>query len=111
MKNKFKIVIAVTCACIILVALSFGVGVVGLEFKKFFMPKSQNIERKVFEQTQSYVHGKTQDLAKYYEEYQKSDFDDREAVAALIKMNFADFESTQIRSPKLQQFLIEVRGY
>lgn len=94
-----------------ILAIIFIFGLYGLGWKKFFKPKHENINREVFEQTQSYVHGKIQDLAKYYEEYNKADIDGKEAIRALIVVRFAEFDESKIRSLKLKIFLASTRGY
>lgn len=92
--------------------LFFVFGLYGLGWMKFFKPKVENIHREVFEQTQSYVHGKVQDLAKYYDEYnQAASPDSKEAIRQLIIMRFAEFDESKIRSPKLKTFLANMRGY
>lgn len=92
-------------------AIIFIFGLAGLGYYKFFAPKKENIRREVFEQTQSYVHGKIQDLAKYYEEYNKAEPEDRESIRQLIILRFAEFDESKIRSLKLKAFLISMRGY
>ncbi len=112
MENKMKKTLLVIGGLIVLIVLAFALELGGLQWTKFFKPRRQNIERQVFEQTKSFVHGKIQDLAKYYEEYQKADsVEDKQTIAELIKMNFADFDSGKINSTKLRQFLINIRGY
>lgn len=95
--------------CIVIVLFAFGV--VDLEFFKFFGPKKENIRREIFENTQSYVHGKVQDLAKNYEEYSKADEAGKEAIRQVIIMRFAEFDSSKIQSAKLRGFLTNLRGY
>jgi hypothetical protein len=56
-----------------LLVLGMALDLGGVKWMGFIEPKRQNVQRQVFENTQSYVHGKTQDLAKYYEQYQKAD--------------------------------------
>jgi len=108
----FSYVIAGIVIFILLLGLTFGLGVFGLEYKKFFAPKHANIDRTVFENTQSYTHGKIQDLAKYYEEYTKTESkENREAIKSLIVMRFAEFDKSKINSPVLHQFLTNMRGY
>ena len=92
-------------------AIIFIFGLAGLGYYKFFEPKKENIRREVFEQTQSYVHGKIQDLAKYYEEYNKAKPNDKEAIRQLIIMRFAEFDESKIRSLKLRSFLVSMRGF
>ena len=82
-----------------------------MEYNKFFKPKFENVEREVFEETKSYTHGKIQDLAKHYSEYQKSENSDREAIKGLIQMQFSNFDPNVIDNYKLKMFLIEMRGY
>jgi len=94
---------------IVILILGWGIGFYELEWMKFFNPRKENIRREVFENTKSYTHGKIQDLAKYYEEYQKAD--DKEAIASLIKMRFAEFDAEKINNYKLKQFLISIRGF
>jgi len=91
--------------------LFFVIGLYGLGWMKFFEPKKENIRREIFEQTQSYVHGKIQDLAKYQDEYNKADVDDKEAIRQLIILRFAEFDETQIRPVGLKNFLTNMRGY
>lgn len=94
-----------------MVVLAFTLEIGGLQWDKFFAPKKANIERQVFEQTKSFTHGKIQDLAKYYEEYNKADVMDREPIRQLIIMNFAEFDAGNISNQKLREFLISQRGY
>ena len=102
--------ILVVVGCLIGFPLLLGYfGVIDLHMLKIFGVKKQNVRREIFEQTKSYTHGKTQDLARYYEQYQKPE--DRDAVANIIKMQFSDFDETKIRNLKLRSFLISVRGY
>ena len=106
MKQTVIAIIAVVGLSIIAIGLEMA----GLEWASFFKPKWENVERKTFEETQSYVHGKTQDLAKYFEEYQKNP-EDQESIRQLILMNFADFDANDMRNDSLRKFLIEMRGY
>ena len=91
--------------------VSFIFGLYGLGWMKFFGPKKENIRRDIFEQTQSYVHGKIQDLAKYQDEYNKADENGKETVRQIIILRFAEFDETKIRSINLRNYLITMRGY
>jgi hypothetical protein len=91
--------------------LIFVTGLANLGYYAFFAPKKENIRREVFEQTKSYVHGKVQELAKHYAEYQKGNADDQAALREVIRMNFASFDANNIPSPKLRQFLVNQRGF
>jgi hypothetical protein len=96
---------------VLLAGIVFGVGVASLGWDKFFSPKRENIRREVFENTKSYTHGKIQDLAKYYEEYQKGSDQDKQIVSNLVKMNFSDFDADKIDNYQLRAFLTSVRGF
>jgi hypothetical protein len=85
--------------------------IVSLSLKEEFGVKNADIDRKIYEQSKSYIHGKLQDLAKYYEEYQKTDASGKEVIRNLIQMNFASFDCANIDNQKLKIFLIEMRGF
>jgi len=106
--KKWQIVLII----IAILLIPFLLGLYNLGMFKFFAPKVENVRRNVFEQTQSYTHGKIQDLAKYYDEYNRMDvLGDKEAVRQLVILRFAEFDETKIRPQKLRNFLIDMRGY
>lgn len=110
--GKFKIFgIAVGgIAAIMLVMFVFGL--FGLGWFKFFGPKKEDIRREIFENTQSYVHGKIQDLAKYKLEYDSATNDNsKEAIRQIILSRFAEFDDSKIKAAGLRQFLVKQRGY
>jgi hypothetical protein len=95
-----------------IVAFVFMMGLVGLGYYKFFAPKKENIRREVFEQTQSYVHGKIQDLAKYKKEYDEAEsVESKNAIRSVILVRFAEFDESKIKASALRGFLISMRGY
>jgi len=111
MKENTKFVFGGLGAFVALLIIVFVMGLYGLGWMKFFKPKRENINREVFENTQSFIHGKTQDLAKFYGEYNKADMDGQAAIKELIIMQFADFDADKIRTASLRNFLINTRGY
>jgi len=112
MGEKLKIVGMPVGVIVGIVLFVFLMGLGSLGYYKFFAPKFQNVEREIFEETQSFVHGKIQDLAKYYDEYnQISAIEDKETIRQLIIMRFAEFDETKIRSTQLRNFLTSMRGY
>ncbi len=96
---------------LLLLALPLFFGVYELGLKKVLKPAHENIEREVFENTKSYLHGVQQDLGKYYLEYQKADADERTAIKATILMRFAEVDESKIQNSRVRTFLIETRGY
>jgi hypothetical protein len=108
MKRVFVGLLSLISIIVLIFALEF----IGLGFFKFFEPKRENVRREIFENTQSYTHGKIQELAKYYEEYNKADDqNDKETIKQMIKIKFAEFDESKINSPKLKLFLENTRGY
>jgi len=90
----------------------FLLGMYGLGWNKFFLPKQENIKREVFEQTQSYVHGATQDLAMYFDQYNRAEsVEDKEAIRQIVIMRFSNFDATKIDNVGLRSFLTNMRGY
>jgi len=106
-----KLIIRGVIAIVGLMALIFILELFGLGMFKFFGPKKENIRREIFENTKSFTHGKIQDLAKFYQEYQKADPDGTETLRAVIQSEFSDFDAEKIQNYKLRQFLIKMRGY
>ena len=106
-KRKIKIVGIVICILLIPVV----VGLYSLGLFKFFAPMEKNIQREVFENTKSYLHGVQQDLGKYYHEYQTADSCGKNVIKATIRMRFAEVNADKLQSRELQMFLKEARGY
>lgn len=106
-------IVFIICGIIGVVGFIFAISYMGLGHKKFFGPKYENVNREIFENTKSYTHGKTQDLAKYYEAYNiaTANQEDQDTLSELVKIQFADFDAAVIRNVKLRNFLINVRGY
>lgn len=111
MKKKLRVLGILIGVLVGMFAFVFVLGLFSLGYYKFFAPKEENIRREVFEQTQSYVHGKIQDLAKYQNEYNDADTDEKEVIRQLIIVRFAEFDETKIKPITLRSFLISMRGY
>jgi len=112
MSERLKIAGMSIGGLVALITIVFVIGLAGLGYRMFFAPRQANIDRKVFEQTQSYTHGKIQDLSKYYNEYQKADdLIAKEAIKQLIIQQFAQFDSNKVINVTLRNFLVSTRGY
>lgn len=105
--SKLKITLIVLVILIIPIGLTFY----NLGMISFFKPKFENVERKVFENTKSYLHGVQQDLGKYYLEYQNADESGKQAIRATIQMRFGEVDASKLQSPQLKSFLQTTRGY
>jgi hypothetical protein len=88
------------------VLLGFAVNAYDYGSFAFWAPKYENIKRKTFEQTQSYVEGKRQDLAKYHHEWTiTTDPADKKAIEALVRQQFANVKPAVIEDPMLSDWL------
>ena len=97
---------------VILIAISVGLNFGSIHIEGFLNKEKQNVETKIFRETQGYVQGKLQDLSKYYGEYTaNTSTEDKQAIAAIIKTQFSDFNIDHIHNKTLKIFLINTRGY
>ena len=108
---KIKFIGIGLIATIVLVIVAFVLNFLGLHWVKFFKPQYENVNRQVFERTKSYTHGVIQDLAKYFDEYQRATLEDKQVIQNTIKFRFAEFDANIIKSAPLKAFLINMRGY
>jgi len=94
-----------------LLLLDFLGNYYGLFTYGFFAPKMENVRRKTFENTQSYVQGKIQDLSNYkLQSDTTKDPDKKAAIRAVIRSQFANFDINQCPDG-LKDFLQAQRGY
>lgn len=96
---------------LLLVGLSFAFGWSDVLYTKTVGKAQENARRQVFEQTQSYVEGKAQELTKYRLEYQtEKDPVAKEAIRQTIIQSFSNVDASKMPF-ELQSFLSQVRGY
>ena len=94
------------------IGLLFGAEWLGLKWKGYFKPKHESIEREVFEETKSFVHGKQQFLAKAKREYDKCTDDIcRKAIENTILQECPTINADSIQNEQLRVFLKKCRGY
>jgi len=105
MKDTLK-VIAVIIGFFALIFLANEFEIFGI---RFWGVRAENARREVFEQTQSYVEGKRQELTKYRLEYQRTkDSTEKEAIRQTILQSFANFDEKKLPYDLLQ-FLEEMK--
>ena len=95
---------------LIIIGLGFGLGYTDIFYTKTVGKAKENARREVFEQTQSYVEGKRQELLKLHHEWMQSDEKDKLTIESLIRQSFANFDDTKIEDPMLYQFLREIKN-
>nr|BDD46335.1 hypothetical protein 4 [Micrococcaceae bacterium] len=113
MINRLKEFGLVMWILIIFLFVGLVLGLGGLAYKATFGVKSANIDRQIYEESQSYVKGVAKDLSDYRFQLNKTDDPvERKAIIQLINSRFADFNPEQLNDPELAQFLRDVReGY
>ena len=94
--KTWKIVLISIASVILLISLSFAFGWVDVFSTKTVGKAKQNVQREIFEQTQSYVEGKRQEALKYYREYTKSDEDGKQAIKEIVAQSFANFDEEKL---------------
>ena len=78
---------------------------------KFWGVRKENARREVFEQTQSYVEGKRQDLLKLHHEYENTSPDGKIALEYTIRQEFSQFSEDKYLTddPVLYNFLKQIK--
>ncbi len=108
--SKVKIITLSILGIIGVITLAFVLELGGLQWKRFFAPKHEDVRREVFKATRSYNEGKIQQLAKYKFEYEKADDSGKMIIKSTIQHMFADFNCKEMPYG-LKTFLTEMRGY
>jgi hypothetical protein len=105
-----KIVLLSFVTLLLIIALIFGLGYVGVFHTKTIGKAQQNANREVFEQTQSYVEGKRQELIKDYHEWLNAKSEDKIAIEGIIRQSFANFDEDKYLTGDLYNFLHKIKS-
>ena len=108
MKTR-NIVLLSILGIVVIVALSFGFGWTGVFYTKTVGKAQENANRVVFEQTQSYVESKRQELIKLHHEWMQASDVDKLPIEAIIRQSFANFDENKIEQPELYSFLKTIK--
>jgi hypothetical protein len=109
--STFKWVLAGIAIILLFIGIGFGTGYLNVGYTKTVGKAQQNANREVFEQTQSYVEGKRQDLTKNYVEWKKANDADKKTIEFYVQHTFANFDKTKLNDPALESWLTTVRGF
>lgn len=91
------------------VGLSYAFGWIGVHQTMTIGNAQKDAERKVFEQTQSYVFGKKQEALKLYKEYtQAKTQDDKDAIKEIVSIIFAEFDENKLEG-KVKDFIYKCK--
>lgn len=105
MKNKFKIVMILIILFIVLATISFSSEMLRLKMKRFFGVKEENVEREVWEETNSRVRGVTQEVGKRLREYNDTESEvEKKAIANNLAKSYPNFDPAKINDKKLRMF-------
>ena len=92
-----------------IVALTFAANEFEIFGTRFWGVRQENARRDVYEQTNSFVGGKRQELVKYHHEWLNAKDDtDKKAIEFTIRNSFSDFDPELIKDNELRYFLISV---
>ena len=105
MKNWIISVLIGIFSIAILIGLSYASGWIGVHQTATIGKASENAKREVFEQTQSYVEGKRQAALKYYKEYQKASESQKNGIANIVLLEFANFDEEKYLNGELLKFI------
>lgn len=76
---------------------------------KLWGVRRSDARRQVFEQSQSYVESKRQELIKYHHSWMNSTPAEKASIEFVIRHSFANFDDSKIEDTELREFLIEVK--
>ena len=95
----------------LIIALSFGTGMLDVFYTKTVGKAKQNVKREVYEETNSFTKAKRMEAIKLYKEYNACKTDeDKKAIEMVASMSFADFdEDKYITDYKLLQWIKQVK--
>ena len=107
--SLWKTILGIIAALLIVIALDFGFGYLGVFKTKTVGKDFQNAQREVFEQTQSYVEGKRQAALKYYKEYQQANDSQKQSLKRIISKDFANFDEDKYLTGEVRRFIQECK--
>lgn len=111
MKDVLKVTGIAVIVVASLIGLSYGFGWVGVHQKATIGKAMQNVDREVFEESNSFTKAKRQEAIKYYREYlQSTSEDERQAIKVTIGMSLADFDEDRfIDNRKLLEWIKDMK--
>lgn len=111
--KKSKIILLSILGFILILCLVIGLGYYNVFYTKTAGKAQQKakkqVQREVFEQTQSYVEGKRQEIVKYRLEYMKADSSEKHAIKMTIIQSFANFDESLLNDPILESFIRDLK--
>lgn len=90
--NTGKTWIKVVLGVVLFAATLFVTQQLGIWNYRYFAPQRENVKREVFENTESFVGGKRQEITKFYNEWRKADDTEKSAIRKMVLQSFASFD-------------------
>ena len=96
MKTGVKVFLGTIAFIVLVLGLSLAFGWFDVYYTGTVGKAKQNVERKVYEETNSFTKAKRMEAIKLYKEYQECETDEeRKAIETVARMSFADFDEDQ----------------
>ncbi len=111
MKNGLKIFLGFIVFIVLMLGLSLAFGWFDVYYTGTVKKAKQNVERKVYEETNSFTKAKRMEAIKLYKEYNECKTDeDRKAIETVAQMSFADFDEDRfISDPTLLSWIKKMK--
>lgn len=108
---KYVGVIAVSIVVIVLlVGLSVGSEYLNLWWRKTFEPAHEDIDREVWENTNSRINGAVQEINERMLEYKRAeDRSEKEAIANYLRRSYPDLDPSKINDRVIRDFFKKVK--
>lgn len=103
-------ILSIIGICVLILALPFGLNLLGLANYSFFAPKYENVRREVYENTKSYNDGAIRDLQNMMLEYKTATEEGKQALKSIVLHRAADFPIERLPRD-IQNFIKELKGY
>lgn len=97
-------------AIVAIFALVFAANEFEIFGTKFWGVRRADAQRQVFEQSQSYVEGKRQELVKLHHEWILADSSSKLSLEYIIRQKFANFDDTKIEDQQMYSFLVNIKN-
>ncbi len=110
-----KAIVGTIGALFLLMVICAGLGFFGdsLDFARasFWQPRQQNLQRHIFQNTQSYTQGMAQDLGNLHLQYVGTkDPDVRACIAATVRQRSAGVDLNTLNDPDLAVWVENIRN-
>ena len=105
-----KTALFVFLAIVIIIGSIYGINELLIFQESTQGVRIENAHRKVFEKTQSYIDGKNSELSKIYREWLTAPEQDKKILENLVVTQFENFDSEDIKSEIVKNFLITCRN-